>query len=318
MSEASVSVVIAAFNRGPRIAETLDTVLTQTRPALEVVVADDGSTDGTAAFVRERYPHVRLVTLPHGGQSVARNSGAREARGDVVVFFDSDDVMLPHALETLADCLGRFPEARAAFADHRYENAVTGLAYENHHATQPQFGRLKAVPATRTDGQARLYGRSIYYTLLRGNLLQQPWAVYRDTFLASGGFAADLRSNEDWDLFMRLAYDVPLVLTDRVISTHRVEKHKDHVHLSAGLDETNTAVIRRHLRARRWRDPRAWLILRRRLASYLKTAGDRARSASLRRAWRHYAGSLWLWPFDHVVAARALVLWPAQLVAGRG
>src|SRR5262249_12828966 len=150
-------------------------------------------------------------------------------------------------------------------------NAVTGLVYENHHATQPQFRRLAAVAPVRSDGDTRLYGRPLYYTLLRGNLLQQPWAVYRDTFLASGGFAPELRSNEDWDLFLRLAYDVPLALTDRVISTHRVEKHKDHVHLSAGQDETNTAVIRRHLQARRWRDPRAWLILRRRLATYLKT-----------------------------------------------
>jgi glycosyltransferase involved in cell wall biosynthesis len=261
---------------------------------------------------------VRLVPVAHAGQSVARNTGAREARGEVVVFFDSDDLMLPHALETLADCLHRFPEARATFADHRYENAVTGLVYENHHATQPQFRRLAAVAPVRSDGDTRLYGRPLYYTLLRGNLLQQPWAVYRDTFLASGGFAPELRSNEDWDLFLRLAYDVPLALTDRVISTHRVEKHKDHVHLSAGQDETNTAVIRRHLRARRWRDPHAWLILRRRLATYLKTAGDEARPASLRRAWRHYADSLWLWPFDHVVAARALVLWPARMLAGRG
>ncbi len=318
MTEPTLSVVIAAYDRGPRIAETLDTVLGQSRPAAEVIVADDGSTDGTAAFVRERYPGVRLLALPHGGQSAARNAGARAARGDAVVFFDSDDLMLPHALETLADCLRRFPEARAAFADHRYENAVTGRALENHHATLPQFRRLWGVPAERADGKARLYGRPLYYALLHGNLLQQPWAVRREAFLALGGFAEDLRSNEDWELFLRLAYDVPLVLTDQVISTHRVEKEKDHVHLAPGQDETNMAVIRRHLRARRWRDPRAWLVLRRRLAGYLKHAGDRERPAGLGRAWRHYARSLWLWPFDAVVAARALVLWPVMMLARRG
>jgi glycosyltransferase involved in cell wall biosynthesis len=318
MSEPTVSVVIAAYNRGPRIADTLDSVLAQSEPAVEVMVVDDGSSDDTVPFLREHYPQVRLLEVPHAGQSVARNSGAEAARGKVVVFFDSDDIMLPHALETLVGCLQRFPEARVAYADHRYANGVTGTVHENHHYTLPQYRRLADVPVARAGKDERLYGRPIYYTLLYGNLLQQPWAIYRDTFLASGGFAPELRSNEDWDLFLRLAYDVPLVLTDRVISTHRVEKERDHVHLSAGQDETNTAVIRRQLRARRWRDFRATVILRRRLATYLKTAGDQARPTSLPQAWRYYARSLGLWPFDHVVAARALVLWPARMLAGRG
>ena len=75
----SFAIAIAAYNRGPAIARTLDSVLAQSLPAQDVVVVDDGSVDDTAAFVRSNYPQVRLVSIAHGGQSVARNRGAEEA-----------------------------------------------------------------------------------------------------------------------------------------------------------------------------------------------------------------------------------------------
>jgi glycosyltransferase involved in cell wall biosynthesis len=311
------TIAIAAYNRGPAIARTLDSVLAQTLPALEVVVVDDGSADDTVDFVRRHYPQVRLVPIAHGGQSVARNRGAEEARGDVVVHFDSDDVMMPHALATFADLFRTFPEARAAFADHRYENSITGTVWENHHRTQPQFARMWSTRPVRTVGDSRLYDRRLYYPMLHGGLLQQPWAVYRSTFLESGGFVPGLRSNEDWDLFLRLVYRHPVALTDRVISTHLLEKDRDHVSLSSGQDETNMAVIRRHLQFRRWSDPWASAILRRRLGLYLKSHGDQARPTDLGRAWKMYWRSFCTWPFDPVVAARALCLWPLRLLFGR-
>src|SRR3954466_15002370 len=97
-----ITVAIATYNRGPAIARTLDSVLAQTHPPHEVIVVDDGSTDDTASFVRSAYPQVRLITIEHGGQSIARNKGVEEATAPVVVHFDSDDVMHPHALATFA------------------------------------------------------------------------------------------------------------------------------------------------------------------------------------------------------------------------
>ena len=182
--------------------------------------------------------------------------------------------MMPHALATFADLFRTFPEARAAFADHRYENTITNVVWEDHHRTQPQFSRLRATPVVRSVGEARLYDRRLYYAMLRGNLLQQPWAIYRETFQRLGGFAAGFRSNEDWDLFLRIVYETPVVLTDRVISTHLVEKDRDHVHLSPGQDVNNMRVIRRHLGFRSWRDMRrrgsskgGWLSTKRILAT---------------------------------------------------
>ena len=95
-----VSVVIPTYNRKPILEKCLD-ALERQRVAgpldqYEVVVVDDGSTDGTPAWLRgdvERFPHVRLVEQQHGGPAEGRNRGVDQAKGDVIVFIDSDLVV---------------------------------------------------------------------------------------------------------------------------------------------------------------------------------------------------------------------------------
>lgn len=314
----TVSVVTATYNRGPRIGKTLDSVFAETRPADEVVVVDDASPDGTGAWVRDHYPAVRVITRDrNGGTSAARNHGAREARGDILVFLDHDDELLPHAIETLLGQLRQFPEARAAFANHGSVDTVNDTHCADHHAEKRQFARLRSVRATRETPEGRLYAdRAMYYALLYGNLLQQPWAVYRDTFLALGGFGPEVRYCEDWDLYLRVAYAAPLVLSDRVISRHSI--HGENLGLAEGQEEMHRVVLYRQLAARRWWEVRARGILYRRLGMWYKTRGDQLSGRDLREAWRTYVRSFRAWPFDYVVAARTL-LWPLRLAfAPRG
>jgi hypothetical protein len=257
-----------------------------------------------------------LTWLTHEGTRTThhvlpRNFGAAQATGEVLAFLDHDDDLMPHALETLAGLLHNHPEARAAFADHVYDNTPAGIYFPDHHSAQPPFARLHRIRPLRVTASARVYGLAMYYALLRGNLLQQPWAIYRDAFLSLGGFAEDVRYCEDWDLYLRVARAYPLALSDRVISYHRVEGQN--LHLAAGQEEMHMKVLRRQLRLAGWLRPGACWVLRRRLALYLKSAGDQARTHSLKQAWRHYFHSLWTWPFDHVVAARALC-WPFQML----
>lgn len=310
----SISIVIAAYNRGPRIAATLDSVLLQSTLVQEIIVVDDGSTDNTVSFIQENYPCIRLIEAKHGGQSAARNRGAAEAVSDTIVFFDSDDLMHPNAIQIITELIQRFPEAHAVFTDHRYVNHALGIVLDNHHKSLPQFARFNSITPIREDGHSRLYDRRLYYQLLRGNILQQPWAVRRNSFLHLGGFANDLPSNEDWDLFLRITYDYPVAVSDCVISTHIVEPTRNHVHLSTGQDQTNMEILQRHSTHRGWANIRAQAPIRKKLGMYHKSFGDQEyANGNLPRATGEYYRSFCQWPFDHVVAAR-LFMWSFRLL----
>jgi glycosyltransferase involved in cell wall biosynthesis len=304
----TLSLIIATYNRGPRIARTLDSVLAQTLPAHEIIVVDDCSSDGTGEWVREHYPKAKVVRPETNLRtSGARNFGARQANGKVLVFLDHDDELMPHALETLAGLLRDHPEAHAAHADHVYSNAVDGIHYPDHHSSQPAFARLRRVRPQRVSISGRVYGSELHHALLWGNLLQQPWAVYRDTFMSMGEFAEDVRYCEDWDIYLRLTRLFPIVLSDSVISIHHVDG--ENLHLHAGQEEMHMRVLRRYIRATGWFALRTRWVANRRLALYYKTAGDKVSRHNLVEAWRQYLRSIASWQFDYVVAGR-LILWP--------
>ena len=109
-----ISVVIPTYNRRDILAKCLRSLETQ-KPCFEfddyeVVVVDDGSTDGTPDWLRssaETFPRVRLIEQCHGGPAEGRNRGVTHARGDVIVFIDSDLVVTPTFLASHAQALSR-------------------------------------------------------------------------------------------------------------------------------------------------------------------------------------------------------------------
>ena len=95
-----VSVVIPTYNRAHILGRAIDSVLQQTHRDLELIIVDDGSSDGTAALVRGiEDPRVRYVHQQNRGVSAARNRGIAEARAEWLAFLDSDDEWLPQKLE---------------------------------------------------------------------------------------------------------------------------------------------------------------------------------------------------------------------------
>jgi len=184
------SVVMPAFNTEVYIGEAIESILNQSVPDWELIVIDDGSTDDTAEVAgRFRDPRIRVRTQSNRGLSATRNRGIRESRGDMIIFFDSDDRLRPEALERLGTALARFPLANVAYGEcvvMDHDGYVFGLG------TKPIFSR-------RPSGNVLKY-------ILQKNVMQPGATLIRRYCLARCGFFhEDLLGAEDWEMWSRMA-----------------------------------------------------------------------------------------------------------------
>lgn len=210
----SISVVIPAYNREATVLTAIRSVLWQTLPPTEVIVVDDGSTDGTAAVVEALGdPKVRLVRQANGGAAAARNTGIREARCEWVAFQDSDD-------EWLATRLERQFAARAADpapADVLYCGMfIAGTLGDRGTGA----GRCKV--AYHPDPSIQTVSGELLRPLLHRNLIStQTLVARRQTLHAVGLFDEGMRALEDWDLAIRLAQLGPIGFVDEPLVVQR-------------------------------------------------------------------------------------------------
>ena len=189
-SNTSVSVVIPAKNVAAYIGETLASALAQAE-VTEVIVVDDGSTDGTTAIVRAiRDPRLRLTTNGASGVSAARNLGAQHASGQWLLFLDADDRLRPGAVAALLAAARGAPRAVLVYGD-----------YNTIDSEGRQIGRRDLLKGRRKpsgDVLARLAAGNF---IVNGGI-----ALARaEAFRAIGGFDVSLRYCEDWHCWCRLA-----------------------------------------------------------------------------------------------------------------
>jgi len=100
-----VSVIIPTYNRRDKIVTAIESALSQTYPNIQLIVSDDGSTDGTQAFVEKNYPSIDYTMNEHGGQASARNNGLAKAKGTIIASLDSDDKWNPDFVEVCVEKL---------------------------------------------------------------------------------------------------------------------------------------------------------------------------------------------------------------------
>ena len=130
-----MTVVTPSLNHGRFIRETIESVLTQTYPALEYLVIDGGSTDETIAVAREYSDRLTWVSERDAGQAAAINKGWRRARGTIVAYLNSDDTYLPHAVERAVAAFREHPEADVVYGEG-YHVDVTGRVLDRY-PTEP-------------------------------------------------------------------------------------------------------------------------------------------------------------------------------------
>lgn len=203
-----VSVIIPTYNRAGLLRDTLASVLAQTAAPYEILVIDDGSTDGTLALLARQFLQVSVYSIAHAGQGAARNFGIEHARGDALAFLDSDDLWDARFIEQMTIALDNSPRAGFVYCDY-------GM-----------FQDARVIRSTNLDAAEKLRG-NIFPKLLETNFLcTGALLIRRECFAPIGGFDPSLPPVEDWDFWLRLArcceaeyVDAPLV-NIRVDSGH--------------------------------------------------------------------------------------------------
>jgi len=190
-SNPSVSVIIPTFNRAGFLRESVTSVLAQTRPPLEVIVVDDGSTDETRAVIEGFGRDVVYVRKDNGGKAAAINHVLPRVRGDFLWFFDDDDVALPDAIERRLDVLNLRQELRWIFSSFYFGN------------TGPDGrilrGAKREIQVLPEDDLFERLSINCFFML-------QSCLIRRDCMAQIGNFNESLLRSQDYDVLIRLGH----------------------------------------------------------------------------------------------------------------
>ena len=216
-----VSVVVPTFNRADLLEQTLRTVERQTAPPAEVIVVDDGSTDATAAVLARR--DVTVVRNPEGGwgPARARNAGLDRVSTEYVAFLDSDDLLLPRALDRLGALLRAAPAAPFAYG------AAVAVVRDDDGSWRHQ-GIIAPTRRELRDPLPSLFTRN---SVPASGALARTEAVRR-----IGGYDPGATWSEDHQFFIRLAQQAPPAYLPDIVCAYRRHEGNRYNHASGGLD----------------------------------------------------------------------------------
>ncbi|MHB8994125.1 MAG: glycosyltransferase family 2 protein [Armatimonadota bacterium] len=186
----TVSVIIPTFNSVTTLPRAIDSVLAQSRPADEIIVVNDGSSDDTESVMADHYPQVRYHYHANVGLAATRNAGAALATGSLLALLDSDDEWAPTKLERQLAVLEARPEL-AAIGCHRVRVKIDAAGTE-----------LWRRPSPRADGSVTdvTFADEIWSNRICGATM----LIRRDAFERHGGYDASMRASEDHDLWLRM------------------------------------------------------------------------------------------------------------------
>jgi glycosyltransferase involved in cell wall biosynthesis len=241
-SRSLVSVVIPTYNRRQFVAETIDSVLAQTYGEIEVIVVDDGSTDGTGEYLKARYstePRFRYLWQENAERARARNTGIKAAQGEYVAFLDSDDLWLPEKLEAQMRLLTAHPEMVMAVSWFEF--------IDEQHRTLGVFASPDMADVASGDFARRM---------IAANRIGSPTPVIkREVLLDAGMFCPDCKvlCFEDWELWTRVSVFGRVGLIPTVLALHRIHPGNTEKPLKPENYLASVANMKGKMRPKHWK-----------------------------------------------------------------
>jgi glycosyltransferase involved in cell wall biosynthesis len=196
MTEPAFTVITKAYNEEEFVAAAIRSALAQTRGDFELVVVNDGSTDGTAAVVEGlcgEDPRVRLINQPNLGVSAALNTGVAAGTAPYVALLDADDLWMPTYLERIGEALDSDPRAGFAFTDGWRLHQDSGRLF------RASYMQARGGPQPPPQEPHELLRE-----LMRTNFVLSLATLRRSAIVEAGGFDTDLSGAEDYDMWIRV------------------------------------------------------------------------------------------------------------------
>ena len=224
----NVSVVIPTFNRGHTLNRAIDSVLGQTLLPSEIIVIDDGSTDGTEELISKEYSSVSYIKTDNRGVSAARNLGMKAAKSDWFAFLDSDDQWLPHKLEKQFECMSCSGDFRLVHCDELWIRKGKRVNPKAKHQKQGGYIFEQCLSMCAISPSASL--------------------VHRTLFDELGCFDETLQACEDYDLWLRICAVYPVLYVDEPLLI-KFGGHEDQLSQKFwGMDRFRVEALRKILR----------------------------------------------------------------------
>lgn len=200
MNTPIVSIIVATYNRKHLIERCLQSLLTQTYSALDIIVVDDGSTDGTETLFGETHDsRIRYIRFEdNGGASRARNRGITEARGEYILVWDSDDVLYPHALERIISIFLEKPTYTVVSAPARILIGDIEAPFPKRESGDVTMGDIlcKRIPSNEKVRIARAHTmKEVLYTSRNIDFLVNVGLIEKGTWYHLNEYLGDVHNN---------------------------------------------------------------------------------------------------------------------------
>ena len=223
-----ISVILPTYNRADWLTQAVDSVLNQTYAPVELIVVDDGSTDGTADLLTAYGPRLTVLRQVNSGVSAARNRGIREAAGQWIAFIDSDDCWLPQKLVRQAAFIQEHPQALICQTEEIWMRNGKRVNPKKRHRKFAGMIFEKSLPLCLISPSA---------VMLHKSLLEEV-----------GLFDESLPACEDYDLWLRITWKYPVYLVETPLIIKR-GGHPDQLSRMPELDKLRIRALAKIIRS---------------------------------------------------------------------